>query len=155
MEARSSLSRRGWKGDLARLIGAALGTVIALTAAGWPGGAAEQAWIALGGAIVGFAVCVGVEYIIALHVEVRRLRGIERELDAQRVQIEQERKLYRRQVEVAQREAAINAVWMEVWNGAFREAMTGHVLPLDAVLARADAMVKAKNLDKPLPDLPV
>jgi hypothetical protein len=30
-------------------------------------------------------------------------------------------------------EAAINAVWIEVWSGAFREAIEGHVLPPNAV----------------------
>ena len=98
-------------------------------------------------------MCVAVEYVIAMHVEVRRLLGVEHQLEAERAQIEQERKLYRRQVAVARREAAINAVWVEVWGGAFQEVVGGQPpLPLDAVLARADVMLKAKNLDKPLPE---
>ena len=41
VDPRTILSRRGWRSDLARLIAAGLGTVIALSATGWPGGAAE------------------------------------------------------------------------------------------------------------------
>lgn len=143
-----------WQRDLTRAAASGLGTVVALWAASWPGDAAEAAWIALGGALVGLALCLAAEYIVGLRREVRRLQGVERQLDAEREQMAEERKLRERQVQVTQREAAVSAVWTEVWGSAFNEALsTGTALPLEAILARADIMLQAKNLDKPLPPL--
>lgn len=143
-----------WRRDFARAGASGLGTVLALWVTSWPGNAAEGAWAGLGGALVGLALCLAAEHVVGLSRELRRLNGLECQLEVERAQMAQERKLRQRQIEVAQREAAVSAVWTEVWGGAFNEAIgTGHILPLSAVLARAEVMLKAKNLDKPLPPL--
>ncbi|MDQ4144702.1 MAG: hypothetical protein M3198_13355 [Actinomycetota bacterium] len=145
-------SVRSWRVDLGRALSGGLGSVAALTIAGWPSSAPETAWVGLVGLVTGLAIAFSVEYFLRLHAEVKRLHAVERDLENERKQRAEERRLYERQVEIAKREAAINAVDVEVWGGAFNEAQTtGHFLPVSAILARRDMFIKARNLDVPVP----
>jgi hypothetical protein len=136
-----------------RAAGSGLGGIVALWATGWPGHPADAGWVGLGGAIVGLILCLGTEYVLNLNNEVKRLHSLERELEAERSQMSMERTLRDHQVVLAQREATVSSVWTEIWGGAFNEAVsTGHILPLSAILARAEVTLQAKNLDKPLPE---
>jgi hypothetical protein len=126
--------------------------VAALTLAGWPGEAALAAWIGLAGLLLGLAAALVSEYVVHLRQEAMRLQGIERELQLDREQRIEERRLWEYQIAVARREVAVAAVGTEVFGGAFNEAAsTGHILPLAAIMARMEALQKARGLDKPLP----
>jgi hypothetical protein len=139
--------------NLARVAAPGLGTIVALWARSWPDGAAEAAWTALAGAVAGLLLCVAGEHVIGLRAEARRVQGIERQLEAERAQMDLQLRQAAYRVQVAQRESAINAVWLEVYAGVYREAAEHNVIvPSPAVLARVDVNLKAKNLDKPLPD---
>lgn len=139
--------------DFIRVAAAGAGTVIALAVTAWPNGAAG-ALIGFIGALIGLSLWFGVEFVSGLRVEVERLQNVERELQAERDQRAKERKLRDYQLAVARAEAGINAVDVDVYGGALREtAATGQVLPLAAILARRDALMKARGLDRPVPPL--
>jgi hypothetical protein len=140
-----------WRLDFSRVAAAGFGTIIALAVTAWPGGAAG-ALVGLTGALVGLSLWFGIEFVSGLRAEVERLRTVERELETEREQRAKERKLREHQLAVAKAEAGINAVDVEVYGGALREAATaGQVLPLTAILARRDALMKARGLDRPVP----
>ncbi len=144
---------RAWGRDFARVAAPGLGTIIALWARSWPDGAAEAAWTALAGAVAGFLLCLAGEHVIGLRAEARQLQGMERQLEAERAQMDLQLRQAAYRVQVARRESAINAVWLEVYASVHREAAEHNVIvPPAAVLARVDVNLKAKNLDKPLPD---
>jgi hypothetical protein len=143
---------RSWRLDFGRAAAGGLGSVTALSLTGWPDDPAVAAWIGLAGLLVGLAVSFGMEQIVRLHIEVGRLQGVKRDLQIERTRRAEEQRLYERQLVIAKREAAINAVDVEVWGGAYNEAQaTGQFLPVDAILARREVLIKAKNLDVPLP----
>jgi precorrin-6B methylase 2 len=106
--------------------------------------------IAAVGAIIGLGISLSIEWIARLRGEVGRLQGIEAERDAVREQGERLRQLLEFQVQVAQREAAINLVHMKVYADAFIEVGGTQRLPADALLARIAVSTKAENLDAPL-----
>lgn len=140
-----------WRYKLIEAIGGALGTLILLTAFGWPRSAAETAWLGLAGLIAGLAIVLGVEYVLHLRAEVRRLHGIEARSAAESAQRVEERKLWEYQIAVAKRESAINGVGLKVFGGAFNEAQqTGQFLPLSAIMARQEMEMTAANLHVPL-----
>lgn len=149
-----SIRVRNWRVDIARLLGTAIGPVVALTIAGWPSNTAEAAWVGVGGAVVGLLVVFAAEHHLHLLSEVKRLQHAERELASEREQRVEERRLWDYQLALAQRESAINAVAVEVFGGALTEAMqTKQFLPLSAILARQEMLQTARNIDKPLPPL--
>jgi len=141
---------RNWKLDLGRVSLSGIGSVLALTIGGWPANAAEAAWLGLAGLLVGLALAFATEYIVRLHSQVSRLKYIERDMHAQREQQTQGRQLFEQQLAVKQREADIRAVFVEVWGGAYAEAIkTGQVLPVAALLARYETVMKARGFDTP------
>lgn len=143
---------RNWKVDLGRVVLGGLGSVIALTIAGWPGDAAIAAWVGLGGLVVGLLVAFGAEYLLRLRAEVRRLQHIERTNENERKLREQERELWEYQVQLARREAAISDVNSKVYGDIVIElAKSGNPAISSAViLARIDNLMTARNLKQPL-----
>jgi hypothetical protein len=143
---------RDWRLDLARTLIAGVGSILALTIAGWPSNTAEAAWIGLGGLVLGLSLSFGAEYVVRLRREVARLQGIERDLAQERRSRTEERKLREYQLTLANARAEVNAVDLKVWADAFNEcARTGRALPLAAIMARREVGLKAKGLDKPIP----
>jgi hypothetical protein len=143
---------RNWRVDLGHALSLGLGSVIALTIAGWPSDAALTAWVGLAGGVVGLAVAFCVEHVLRLRAEVQRLKDIEQELASARTLWDQERKLRDEQLALARREAAISAVETKVWGDAVVEAQkTGQVPPLSVIMARREVEQKARNLHLPLP----
>jgi hypothetical protein len=132
-------------------IGGALGTLILLTAVGWPSSASETAWLGLAGLIAGLTVVLGAEYVMHLRAEVVRLKDIEKQSSRDRVHREDERRLWEYRIDVAKRESAINATGLKTFGGAFAEAMTtGNFLPVEAIMARQEVEMRAANLHVPL-----
>jgi hypothetical protein len=143
---------RNWRVDLGHALSLGVGSVIALTIAGWPSDAALTAWVGLAGGLVGLAVAFGVEHVLRLRAEVQRLKDIEHELSSARTLWDQERKLRDEQLALARREAAISEVETKVWGDAVVEAQkTGQVPPLSVIMARREVEQKARNLHLPLP----
>jgi hypothetical protein len=159
---RDTASLRNWKADISRLVATGVLTVAALSIAGWPQGAGA-AWITLGVGVLAFILVLASEFAwnlalaplrlareenARLREENDALRGTADELE----QAKRQRALIERQLLVANRTIAIQEVDIRVWGGAHNEAVaTGHVLPLDAILARRANELKARNIDKPLP----
>jgi hypothetical protein len=147
---------RNWKVDFGRAVAGGVGAIVAPTVAGWPENTVQTALLGFVGLVAGLVIAFGAEYVLRLHSEVRRLHDIERQLKTQSDQHDLERRHAEYRVLVAQREAAVNAVWVKVWGGAYNEAMqTRSFLPVDAILARAEMYMKAENIDKPLPPFEV
>jgi hypothetical protein len=145
-----------WKVDLGRALGGGLGSLLALTATGWPD-AAEAGWVGFGGFVAGLVLALAVEYVVRLHGEVSRLREIEQQLATEQRMRKRERELRDYQVMIAKREAAVADIGTKVWGGAFNELAKKH--PQDAqrlpvLMARQQAMLKARGLDKPAPPPP-
>jgi hypothetical protein len=139
-----------WRSKYAEAIGGAVGVAVALSTAGWPNKTAEAAW-ALVGLIVGLGIVLGLEYVLHMRAEVKRLHGIEAQAIAERAERAEERKWWEYQIAVAKRESESNAVGVKVFGGVVAEAQrTGHILPSDAILARMEIETKAANLDVPL-----
>jgi hypothetical protein len=106
----------------------------------------------VGGGVVGLTLAFGVEYVLRLRAEVRRLHSIEQELASARTLWDQERELRDDQLALARRETAISQVEAKVWGDAFIEAQkTGRLLPLAAIMARREVEQKARNLHIALP----
>jgi hypothetical protein len=139
-----------WRVDLARTAITGLGGLGALALVGWHRSGVVTASALAVGAILGLLVTLGIEWIARLRAEVVRLQGIERERDAVREQGVRLRQLLELQVQVAQREAAVNAVHMKVYSDAFIEVGGSQRIPLDALLARIEVSTKAENLHIPL-----
>jgi hypothetical protein len=145
---------RDWKTDLLRTTAGAFGTVVALAIAGWPSSAATAAWTGLLGAVFGLGIAFALEYLYRLRHDALLYHEAVRTLASEREQWERERRVHEYRVAVAQREAAVSAVGVEVFGGAFNEAVsTGHVLPLSAIMARYEALMESKNLNTPIPPL--
>jgi hypothetical protein len=143
---RDTTSLRNWKADIGRLVATGVLTVVALAIAGWPDGAGA-AWITLGVAVAAFVLVVAAEFAWNLALAPTRIA-----LEQCERQREQERALIERQLLIANRTIAMQEVDIEVWGGAFNEAAGGKPpLSLAAILARRDVMLKARNIDKPLP----
>lgn len=113
-----------WRAVLLQAVLGGVGSVVALTLAGWPGNAAEAAWVAEGGLVVGVLIAFGIEYVLKLHREIRRLQGIEQNAAAERKQHAEHVKLLEHQVVLAKREAAINAVHLRVYGDAHKNGPT-------------------------------
>jgi hypothetical protein len=140
-----------WRLDFSRVASAGVGTIIALVVMAWPGGA-EGGLVGLLGALAGLSLWFGIELVSVLRAEVLRLQNVERELEAERGQRAKERELREHQLAVARAEAGVNAVDVEVYGGALREAATTcQILPLTAILARREVLMKARGLDRPIP----
>lgn len=142
------------RNDVIRAISVGICAPLALWIAGWPGHAAVTALVGLLGAIVGLFVAFFIEHVLEwrtkAHTLDKRIVELERELwESKRLH-----KILEHRVRVAQAEAAISAIGTEVFGGAFNEAArTGHILPIEALMARMEVMQKAKGLDKPVPPL--
>jgi hypothetical protein len=108
--------------------------------------------IGLIGAVSGVLFAFGVERLLDRRAELQRLRSRVTEVEAEIEKVRKLSKLLEHQTRVAQAEAGINAIWMEVYGGALQEAAkTGSVLPMDAILARVQVMEKARGLGRPIP----
>lgn len=147
---------RGWRVDLARTAAAGLGSLLALTAAGWPADAADAALVGFAGVLLGLAVEFGAEHVLRLRAEVLRLQSIERQLADEQAQRKQERELREYQLMVANRRAAVAEVDVEVWGGLFNEAnkAAASPTPVSVILARKEVLQKARGLLEPLPPPP-
>jgi hypothetical protein len=138
---------------LGQLLAAGVGTLAALAATGWPGGL-TGGLVGLAGAFIGLLIALGVEHVVRLHREVRRLQHIERESQAGQEQRAEERRLWSYQLALARRESAMNEVYFKVYADAHLEAeKTGQVVPGVAMIARTQVHMQAKGFDKPLPPL--
>jgi len=93
---------------LGQAVAVGVGTIVALTLAGWPSNAAEAAWAGLAGAVVGLLIALGIEHVVWLHREVRRLQHIERESTAAAELREEERRLWSYQLALEQRRFAVS-----------------------------------------------
>jgi hypothetical protein len=141
---------RNWQVTLGQALAGGVGTIVALTIAGWPDDAAEAAWVGLGGFLVGLALAFAGEYLLRLHADVRRLRDVDRQLEAEREQRAEERRIWSYRIEAERRRAEVAAVGTEVFGGAFNEAQaTGHFLPVSALMARMQMLQKAKESINP------
>lgn len=102
---------------------------------------------AIAGALAGLVVAFGVEWGVVVRSRLQRLAELEREAEVMR----RTQELLRQQAEAAQREAAVSAAWTEVFGGVVSEAITtGRVLPMEALLARAEVTLKARGLNVPV-----
>ena len=106
---------------------------------------------AIPGAALGLFCAFAIEWGLGVGERLRRLDATEAELARQRQQTAAIEAHANRKIELAQRETAVCEAWMEVFGGALSEAMkTGRVLPLDAIMARAEVTMKARGLDAPI-----
>jgi cellobiose-specific phosphotransferase system component IIA len=143
---------RNWKLEMGRVVTAGLGSVVALTIAGWPGDAALAAWVGLAGAVIGLVVAFAVEYVGRLRAEVRRLQHIEQTNTTERQLRKRERELWEYQVQLARREAAIAEAHSKVYGDVVVElARSGKTeVSLAVIMARIDNLMTARNLKHPL-----
>lgn len=142
---------RDHRNEILRTLLGALGGGSVLAAAGWPEDLAGAA-LTLIGLSAGVLVAFVAEALLDREGEVAALRERVRELEEAAEQYAEERKLWEYQLALAQREAAVNGNSIEVWGGAYSEAMrTGHLLPVAALMARLEMTSKAKGLDEPIP----
>lgn len=108
----------------------------------------DSAWGTVPGALFGLLASFVVELTIEHRAEFKRLQDVEKTVQQQIAR----RGLAERQAEMSARRMAVAEAWTEVFGGALSEAVgTGRVLPLEAILARADMTMKARGLDAPPP----
>jgi hypothetical protein len=118
----------------------AVGSVVAVAVAG------GAAW-AVPGALIGLLCAFGAEWGASIRARLRRLTQAERELHRLR---ERER-LLQEQAQLAERRAAVSEAWTEAFGGAQSETIrTGRIVPLPAILARAEVTLKSRGLDVPV-----
>jgi cell division protein FtsB len=140
------------RNEVIRVVGAGLGAPLGLAIAGWPHAVLVSVAVGLIGAVIGVLLAFGAEHLFDGQAELHRLRNRVSEVEAEIENVHKLNNLLEHQTRVAQAEAGINAIWMEVYGGALQEAArTGSVLPVEALLARVQVMQKAKGLDKPIP----
>lgn len=116
-DAHPKLGPRNWKVDLGRAALGGVGAVAALSVAQWPSNAAEAAWAGVAGLILGLVVAFGVEYLVRLHIAVRRLGTLERQLAVETEARIEERKLHVRLLLIERRRVAVAEVDIEIWGG--------------------------------------
>lgn len=136
--------------DVARVTATAVGSAVFVVLSG------GSVWAGVVGALVGFGVELGVEYVVRLHREVERLAAIEARAADEREHREYERKLWEHQLLVANRARAVAEVDVSVWGGLFNEQQKNspHPVPVDVILARKEVEQKARGLHLPLPPEP-
>jgi len=118
-----------------------LGSAIALALAG--GGAG---W-AIPGAAAGLLCAFAVEGGLNVRLKLRWLTELEQEIEIHR----EREHLLEEQVRLARQAQAVSEAWTEVFGGVVSEAMTtGRVVPLEALMARAEMTLKARGLDVPV-----
>ena len=118
-----------------------LGSAIALALAG--GGAG---W-AIPGAAVGLVCAFAVEGGFNVRVKLRRLAELERQIEIHR----EREQLLEKQAGLARGAQAVSDAWTEVFGGVVSEAITtGRVVPVEALMARAEVTLKARGLDVPV-----
>ncbi len=84
----------------------------------------------------------------SVRAELLRLREPERTVEDERRQRAYELDLLRQRTEAAERNAVVSETWTKVWGDAYNEAArTGHILPVSALLARAEVSLKAKGIE--------
>ena len=129
-----------WQRRVLEVLVTGAGSVVAVAIGG------GAAW-AIPGALAGLLAVFGIEGGVSIQAKLRRLGELEREVASMR----QAQELYEHQTELARREAAVSAAWTEVFGGVVSEAIsTGRVVPLDALMARAEVTLNARGLDVPL-----
>jgi hypothetical protein len=118
-----------------------LGSAIALALAG--GGAG---W-AIPGAAAGLLCAFAIEGGLNVRAKLRRLAELEQQIETQR----QREQLLEQQTRLAQRAQAVSEAWTEVFGGVVSEAITtGRVVPMEALMARAEMTLKSRGLDVPV-----
>jgi hypothetical protein len=118
-----------------------LGSAIALALAG--GGVG---W-AIPGAAAGLLCAFAIEGGLNVRAKLRRLAELEQQIEVQRQRVQ----LLEQQTRLAQRAQAVSEAWTEVFGGVVSEAIaTGRVLPMEALMARAEMTLKSRGLDVPV-----
>jgi hypothetical protein len=107
-----------------RTICGGLGTVALLAATGWPSGL-MAAVLALVGAAAGVLLAFCAERALDRNAEITALETRVAELQGQLDAQAQARKLLDYELPASRREAAINAAFVEVSGGAYREIVGG------------------------------
>jgi hypothetical protein len=162
---RDTASLRDWQAGIRRTIATGVLTFAAFAIAGWPDGA-TAAWITLGVAVVALGLVLLGEFgwnlalapLRMARENNARLRDENAALKATAVEVEQvermreqERALFNRELADTRRTLAIAEVDIHVWGGAYAEGIRGRLPPLAAIMARREKVLKARNLDAPLP----
>lgn len=140
-----------WRVDLMRAALSGIGGIVGLAAAGWPSDAALAAFVVALGGVLGFILARCMEYLGNQRSKLAKLEGIERQVAAEREQAAFIKEQLEWQVQVAKREAALNAVSMKVYADAFAEVGGPQRIPFEAMLARIEVTKKAQNLHLPVP----
>ena len=118
-------------------LGSAVALALADGGAGW----------AIPGAAAGLLCAFAVEGGISVRVKLQQLAELRQQIEIQR----QRDELLEEQTQLAQRAQAVSEAWTEVFGGVVSEAITtGRVVPLEALMARADVTLKARGLDVPV-----
>jgi hypothetical protein len=129
--------------EISRVALAGVGSVLGAVLLG-------SAWGTVPGALFGLLVAFGGQWALARCAEFWRLQEVERDLGRQ-VQL---RELAEEQARLAARRMAVAEAWTQVFGGVVSEAVTtGRVLPLEAILARAEVTMQGRGLD-PVPTDP-
>lgn len=80
-------------------------------------------------------------------MKLRTLAELEQEIGIHR----EREQFLKEQARLARRAQAASDAWTEVFGGVVSEAMaTGRVVPLEALIARAEVTLKARGLDVPV-----
>jgi hypothetical protein len=118
-------------------LGSAIAVVLGGGGAGW----------AIPGAAAGLLCAFAVEGGLNVRAKLRRLAELEQQVELQH----QREQLLDEQTRLAQRAQAVSEAWTEVFGGVVSEAITtGRVIPVDALMARAEMTLKSWGLDVPV-----
>ena len=102
---------------------------------------------AIPGAAAGLLCAFAVEGGLGVRVKLQQLAELQQQVDLQR----QREELLEEQTRLAQRAQAVSEAWTGVFGGVVSEAITtGRVVPMDALMARAEVTLKARGLDVPV-----
>jgi len=125
--------------EIARVGLAGVGSVIGALLLG-------SVWGTVPGALFGLLAAFLGEWVLEHHAELKRLQKVEKTVQQEITR----RELAERQAKVSARGMAVAEAWTEVFGGAVSEAIrAGRVLPVDAILARAEMTMKARGLATP------
>jgi len=103
-------------------------------------------WGTVPGALFGLLAAFLGEWALEHRTEFKRLQEVEATVQQEIAR----RELAERQAEISARGMAVAEAWSEVFGGAVSEAIsTGRVLPVEAIVARADMTMKARGLAAP------
>lgn len=139
---------KNWPVALGQAVAVGLGGILAAALV------SDAPLVVLAGAVVGLLMALFLEYIVRLHIDVRRLRDAPRQLEAERRLREEERRVWSYQLAGERRRLAVSEIGVKVYSGALSEVDPGgQRLPLPAIMARMQMYQQAQGLDKPMPPL--